>query len=188
MANYHKTSDEINLEIKQIDKAKKNPMDFEPLYNAYFDSVYKFVFNRVSSYDQAGDISSQVFLKALQHLNNYTFKGVPFSAWLFRIASNEVNQFYRDRKKCISISIDEVQLKSFIDEFDDNDHSIDKDIVLKAIGQLPKSSVDLIQMRFFEDHSFREIADIYNITENNAKVKVYRILEKIKKMMTKIKR
>lgn len=188
MASHHKTKEEIDLELQQIEKARNNPICFEPLYNNYFDSIYRFVYNRISSYDQAGDITSQVFLKALQHLNSYTYKGVPFSAWLFRIASNEVNQYYRNQKKCISLSIDEVHIENFITEVDDTENANKKKLIFTALSRLPRSSVDLIQMRFFEDYSFREIADISGITENNAKVKVYRILDKIKKIMHKLNR
>ncbi|MFH2141102.1 MAG: sigma-70 family RNA polymerase sigma factor [Bacteroidota bacterium] len=188
MTIYHKTSIEITLEVQQVEKAKLNHVDFEPLYNNYFNSIFNFVFHRVSNYDIAGDITSQVFLKALYNIKNYKHKGVPFSAWLFRIASNEINQYYRDKKKRISISIDESSIGNFLSEFDNYDIKENRDIVFIALGKLPSDAVDLIQMRFFEDYSFKEIADILGITENNSKVKVYRILDKMKSIINKMNR
>ena len=79
-------------EWKIIQAAQKNPAAFGSLYKRYFPQIFKFIYKRTDNEQLTGDITAQVFLKALQKLSSYSFKGVPFSAWLYRIASNEVVQ------------------------------------------------------------------------------------------------
>lgn len=186
MAHFHKTNEEIEQEAALIEKAKINLQEFEVLYNRYFDDIYYFVYHRVSGNDIASDITSQVFMKAMHYLKKFKHKGVPFSAWLYRIASNEVNQYYRKTKKHITISIEESGLKNLLSEFDSARVNEDREMLMKALAELPEDAVNMMQMRFFENRPFAEIAGIVGITENNAKVKVYRILDKLKKIMDKL--
>ena len=131
----------------------------------------------------ASDLTSQVFLKALLHINKYEFRGYPFSLWLYKIALNEVNQFYRKNKNKRTINIDENDIKNIIEEAETNFDNEKREKLLKALGSLNEEKLLLIEMRYFEKRAFKEIAEILNITENNAKVRTYRVLEEMKKIM-----
>lgn len=171
-------------EWELIQAAQSDSAHFRPLYNRYFDPIFRFVFRRTADREITGDICSQVFLKALQKLPNYEFKGVPFSAWLYRIASNEITQHFRNNQRNRVISIGDDQLNSLVDEIEDTKlMDIHQENLVKALDQLNEKDVLLIEMRFFEQRPFKEIADILEITESNAKVKTYRILDKLKKIM-----
>ena len=172
-------------EWKEVQAAQRNPAHFRPLYDRYFEQIFRFVFKRTAEEDVAADICSQVFLKAMQQLHKYKYKGVPFSAWLYRIASNEVAQHYRNTQKSRVVSVEDYNISNVIDEMEEGDNEQARQLMLDSLQDLKEDDLKLIEMRFFEQRPFKEIADILEITESNAKVKTYRILEKIKKLMIK---
>ena len=169
-----------------IRAAQKDPAKFRPLYDQYFEPIFRFIFRRTASENLSADICSQVFLKAIQQIGKYQFKGVPFSAWLYRIASNEVAQHYRNTQKNRVISLETTHLNDLIDEMSQGLKENYQNALILALDELRESDVQLIEMRFFEQRPFKEIADIIGITESNAKVKTYRILEKLKKIILRI--
>ena len=90
-----------------VRKSQSDPQAFRPIYEKYYKNLYLFAFRRLGDRELARDITQQVFLKALHALGKFQFRGVPFSAWLFRIAANECNEFFRKTKRARWISIDE---------------------------------------------------------------------------------
>lgn len=182
----HATEDEIQLEWTQIQKAQSDRQQFRPLYQRYHEGIFRFVYKRVADESLTADITSQVFLKAMQKLDGYKFKGVPFSAWLYRIASNEVVQHYRDVKKNRVVCINDSQLDDLAEEIEYNDarHQL-KDKMVVCLNILKEEELQLIELRFFEKLPYREIAEIMGLTESNAKVKTYRITEKLRKTINK---
>ncbi|MEM6966497.1 MAG: sigma-70 family RNA polymerase sigma factor [Bacteroidota bacterium] len=174
----------MQAEWLEVQAAQQNPAHFRPLYDRYFEPIFRFVFKRCADENLAGDICSQVFLKAMQKLGSYQYKGVPFSAWLYRIASNEVAQHFRNTQKNRVVSVEDHSISDLIDEIaDDGDFEKARQQLLQTLNQLKPKDLTLIELRFFEGRPFKEIADILEITESNAKVKTYRILEKMKKIM-----
>lgn len=169
-------------EAEIIELAKKNSKYFGVLYDKYFEQIYVFVFKRLGGKeDVAGDLTQQTFMKAMANIVKYEDRGFPFSSWLYRIAQNEVSMFFRKLNKNYSVPIDETRIKSIASEIDDNNYmSIEEqELLINIINDLDEQQLDLIELRFFQQMSFKEIADIYNITEANAKMRIYRILEKI---------
>ena len=170
----------ILWEEEQINKAKINPQYFAPIYSRYYDSIFRYIYKRVNEQEAAFDLTSCVFIKALSALNKYEFRGIPFSSWLFRIAKSEVYQSFRDKKvinlihndSIYYVEIEEEIFKSKDDEFQ---------LLKKCLENLKINELQLIEMRFFEKMSFREIGEDLGITENNAKVKTFRVLAKLKK-------
>ena len=176
----------MQAEWLEVQAAQRNPAHFRPLYDRYFQQIFRFVFKRTADENIASDVCSQVFLKAMQKLGTYEYKGVPFSAWLYRIASNEVAQHFRNTQKNRVVTVEDHTFSDLIDEVnEEGDFEKTRQKMLAALQQLKESDMVMIEMRFFEERPFKEIADILNITESNAKVKTYRILEKMKKLMKK---
>jgi RNA polymerase sigma-70 factor (ECF subfamily) len=180
---YHISESQLAEERQWIVAAQENPAHFGKLYNYYYKRIFLFVFKRVADEDTAADVTAQAFLKAMTNIKGYSFQGVPFSAWLYRIASNEVNMFYRSSKSAVTESIDRSQLAEIAEEVEEifSEEMIGR--LTTAMKRLPTDDLQLISLRFFEGLPFKDVADIVGITENNAKVKVYRILEKMKKWM-----
>ncbi len=184
--NFFNKKIEFKSEEDLINSAKKNSNYFSLVYKKYHEQIFRFVYQRIDTIEEASDITSQVFLKALLNLNKFEFKGFPFSSWLYKIALNEVNQYYRKTKKERTVNIDNEKIEIFIEEIDEDNSENKINILTKVLGELNEEKLLLIEMRFFEKRSFKEIAEILNITENNAKVKTYRVLDEMKNKMLQL--
>ena len=185
----HYTKEEIEEEQAIIERAKSDPNVFGFLYEKYFDAIFLFINRRVDDADTAGDLCSQVFLKALNKLVDYQHKGLPFSAWLYRIASNQVNEHFRNVKKQRSISVAQDGIERLFAEVEQEESVTEDDLtplLLQLLQQLDEKEVELLELRFFEGHSIKEVAYILGITKSNAKVKIFRLLEKMRKKAAKL--
>jgi RNA polymerase sigma-70 factor (ECF subfamily) len=182
-STYHVTPTELASEMAIVEAAKKNPSRFGVLYDNYYEQIFRYIYQRVDDKEQAFDATQQVFVKALESIHNYEFRGVPFASWLYRIAFSEVNNVYRAQKQR-TVNIDSQSVYAIMDELEETKIDEYHDKIVDIIGkELPEDELQLIEMRYFEKRSFKEIAALLEITENNAKVKTYRILEKLKKIM-----
>ncbi|MGL4596746.1 MAG: RNA polymerase sigma factor [Bacteroidia bacterium] len=171
-----------------VEAAKQNPEKFRPLYDAYYERIFRYVYQRVDDKEMAFDVTAQVFLKAITNLHRYQFKGVPFASWLYRIAQSEVYQLFREQKAQRTVNVDTASLRDMADEMEDDQYGPYIDILKTAVADLEEEDMKLIEMRYFEKRPFKEIAEILDMTENNAKVKVYRILERLKKKLIDLQR
>lgn len=171
------------MEWREIQAAQQDPAMFRPLYDRYYEPIFRFIYQRTTDEALTADLCSQVFLKAMQRLGGYEFKGVPFSAWLYRIASNETAQHFRYNKRRRIVSMEEGNLQEMMEEMDELFDEDQKWRLLGVLDELKEKDLELIEMRFFEQRPFKEIAEIAGITESNAKVRTYRILERLKKKM-----
>lgn len=181
--NYHRTRNQISDEDQQIRRAQHDRKHFAALYEQHYEAIYWYVFNRVEDETVAGDLVAQVFVKAMHHLPRYQFRGLPFASWLYRIAKNELNQWFRSQKTKRVVSLDQVQVKNLVEEWEEAYPEAQVEALLEALRKLKLEEVELIEMRFFEERPFKEIAEILEITENNAKVRTYRVLEKLRKYL-----
>lgn len=185
--HFHQSNEQLNEELIIIEAAKLNPEKFAPLYTKYYKQIFNYVYQRMDSKDNAFDITAQVFLKALSNLNRYEYKGVPFGSWLYRIAHNEIMQLFRTQKNKRAVNADIGDLRFIHEETQEPFFEEYIPAIKKLILELKNDELQLVEMRFFEKRPFKEIAEILNITEVNAKVRMHRIIEKLKKSLSKIK-
>jgi len=188
-STYHKKEQEVLAEYEVIKKCQQNPQYFAPLYTRYYDQIFLFIHKRVDHLEITADITSRVFLKALRNIKKYRYQGVPFSAWLYKIAINEVNTFFRQQKKLErAVNIDEQDISQLITEIDYKEPQIDPHVLVPVLlEQLNDFEVQFIELRFFENRSFKDIGYLLGLTEVNAKIKTYRILKKLKKIASEVK-
>src|SRR5262245_64332091 len=92
------TADTINEE-QLVNQAKTDPEAFGKLYELYVERIYNYVYYRIGNHHDAEDLTAKVFHRALNHIPNYNNKGVPFAAWLYRIAHNLIANWHRDHKR-----------------------------------------------------------------------------------------
>lgn len=184
VSKYHATREDMLQEQQLVDEAKREPARFQALYNKYYERIFLFVWQRMDDKEVAHDVTSQVFLKAMLNLHKYEFKGVPFASWLYRIAKSEVYTVFRQQQAQRTVNIETSGLADMVDEMEEDKYGPYIGILKEAVTELEEEDMQFIEMRFFEKRAFKEIADIFGITENNAKVKTYRILEKLKKIIT----
>lgn len=178
---YHHTPERLHEEMVWIQQAKSNPELFGPLYKKYHEPIFRYIHQRMDDTEMAFDVTSQVFMKAMKNLHKYEYRGVPFGSWLYRIAKSELYQAFRDKQALRTVNIESIVLSEMIEEMDESQSEMNKQILFKALASLKEDNLQLIEMRFFEKRSFREIGEILEMTENNAKVKCFRILLKLKK-------
>lgn len=172
--------DEENL----IEKCKDDINFFEPIYRKYYESIFRYVFQRVDDKEIAFDITHQVFIKAITKIGQYTYRGISIASWLYRIASNELMDYFRKNSKHRTVNFESTGLSNLIveSELDNTEERIN--LVMKEIALLEEDDLNLIELRFFEKRSFKDIAEITGLSESNAKIRVYRILQKIKKQIS----
>lgn len=183
-SKYHASQKKLANEQLFVDAARKNPKDFDVLYDQYYEQIFRYVYQRLDNKDHAFDTTQQVFLKAMDNLHKYEYRGVPFASWLYRIAFSEVNDLFRKQKSQRTVNIDSLSVFTIIEEIQESKIDLYHDKIVSIISeQLEEDQLQLIEMRFFEKRSFKEIAEILDITENNAKVKTYRVLEILKKSL-----
>lgn len=182
---YHHTKDKLQKELEWIQLAKSDPNNFAPLYEKYHEQIFRYIYQRMDDKEMAFDATSQVFLKALKNIHKFEYRGVPFGSWLYRIAKSELNQAFRDRKAKRAINIDDTHVATFIEVFKEEETEHNKKRLFKAISQLKEADIQLIEMRYFEERPYKEMGEILDITENNAKVKTFRALEKLKQNFNK---
>ena len=182
-AAYHKSAEEINAEYQIITKAQENPHHFAPLYEKYYDAMFIYINRRVDDEDIAADLTAQVFFKSLKSIRSFQFRGLPFSAWLYKIALNEVNLFFKSQSSHQrAVSLKEHHIDLLFDEMQNMEPEMDKhELVSRLLQKLSSEDLQLLELRFFENRSFREMAYLLNLTEINAKIRTYRVIDKLKK-------
>lgn len=188
VSKYHFTREDMQQEQILVEAAKQDPEQFRGLYSRYYERIFLYVWQRIDDKEVAHDVTSQVFLKAMQNLYKYEFKGVPFASWLYRIAKSEVYTVLRKQQVQRTVNIDSVGMGDMVSEMEEDPYAEWMPVLSAAVAELEEDDLQLVEMRFFEKRPFKEIADILDITENNAKVRTYRILEKLKKILIEKKK
>lgn len=179
---YHQTNQRMEEELSWIRRAQKDPESFGPLYKKYHEQIFRYIYQRMDDEETAFDITSQVFMKAMNNIHKYEYRGVPFSSWLYRIAKSELYQSFRDKKAERTVNIDSYHIYEIIDDCEEDDGEFLKKKLFESLSKMKEKDMQLIEMRFFEKRSFKEIGEILDITENNAKVKAFRAIEKLKQL------
>lgn len=184
-ALYHQTASAIDEELEWIEATKVDPRQFGKLYQKYYTDIFRYIWKRVGEEELAATLVSNVFVKALQAIHKYVYKGVPFSAWLYQIARNEINLHHRSSQKNRTVTMETYQLREVVTEMDEDDSEENMQQLLKGLEQLLPEELELLEMRYFEKRSFNEVSEILQIKEGTAKVKMHRIIQKLKDLILK---
>lgn len=165
-----------------------NSEAFSFLYNQNVNRIYNYIFYRVGSEDDAEDITSRVFYRAFGHIQTYEDKGIPFSAWLYRIAHNLIANWHRDKQRRKEISLDDQpELPHRVDLPETwIEKKQEMELLLKGIRRLAPDRQQLILLKYLEDLSNAEIAVIMGRTEGAIKSLYHRALMSLKDEMAKI--
>lgn len=166
-----------------INKSRTDPEAFGLLYERYVDKIFNYVYFRVGSTDDAQDLTAKVFFKALKSISSYRYMGLPFSAWLYRIAHNLVANYHRDRSKMVEISIENLTItdtsKASAPEVQLSKQQ-DNAYLLKLINDLSPQKKELIILKFVQRLSNEEIGQIFGKTEGAIKSLYHRTLLELK--------
>ena len=155
-------SDErLVAEAAQVAAAQRDPRCFGTLYEANFDAVYAYVARRVPSRPDAEDITATVFQKALTNIGRFEWRGVPFAAWLIRIAGNEIADHRPDR----SLPLPE-DASAGSSDLEDAER---RALVFRHVRALPADERRVVSMRFAEDRSLKDVATALGRSEGAVK-------------------
>lgn len=172
-------------EKKLVEDAKNSLEAFGKLYELHIDKIYSYVFHRTGNQQDAEDLTAKVFHRALDNIHRYNDQGVPFSAWLFRIAHNLVANWHRDQHRRQTVSIDKLALDA--GQSSNPQQVVEKanqqELLLAAIRKLPSDRQDLLVFKFVEKMSNTEIGELMGRTENAVKSLYHRTLISLRKLM-----
>lgn len=161
-----------------IKRAKIDKDAFGQLYERYADKIYNYVYYRTGNVADAEDLTARVFMRAMKHIGNYDDRGVPFSAWLYRIAHNLVANWHRDRSRRKILSLDDVSQWSVQEAGPESltQYMEDREVLLATIRRLPADRQELLILKFVERLSNKEIGDIMGRSEGAIKSLYHRTL------------
>jgi RNA polymerase sigma-70 factor, ECF subfamily len=161
-----------------IEAAQKDPHRFADLYEQHVDRIYAFIARRVQDRDAAQDLTSDVFHRALANLRSFEWRGAPFAAWLFRIAANAVaDHAQRVAKQRGTLPLDEPEAVS-MEEVEERAR------LFRCVSQLPEDQRRVINLRFAQQNSIREIAQALGRTEGAVKQLQFRALQNLRARMS----
>ena len=167
-----------------IRKAKKDPKAYEVLYKKYYHQIFRFIHKRIQNLDDTADIASTVFVKSFNTISEFECRGIPYSSWLYRVAVNECNQYF-NKRKTRHLVIDDILENSISQEIEiDLFQERIRARLPEVLNRLKPLELELIELRFYEGMSFKEIGDVLNMSENHSKVKTFRIVKKLKTLLT----
>jgi RNA polymerase sigma-70 factor, ECF subfamily len=160
-----------------VEAAKKDPSSFAALYEAHFGRIYAFVAQRVRDRSVAEDLTAEVFRHALAAIGGFEWRGVPFAAWLYRIAANEIaDHVAKSARERSSIPTDEPSR----DETELIEH---RATLFRLVEELPADQRRVLVLRFAEERSIREIAESLGRSEGAVKQLQWRALETLRSRM-----
>jgi len=187
---------ELENERKLVLQAKSDPEAFGRLYEQNYDSILNYALKRTCNVQVAQDVTAETFLKALKNIDRFKWQNVPFSAWLYRIATNEIAAWHR-KGSYKPFSLDELRNEGFepiagddveqemIAAQEEIEKSLEFLAVRKKIDLLPLKYQEVIALRFFAGKQLAEIGQILDKPEGTIKSLLHRGLEKLKKAMLK---
>ncbi len=183
-------------EIELLDRIKSNSAYFSELFKLYYKPIFGYVLRRTGNFDDTADIAANTFLKAFNHIKKFSYKGIALKVWLYRIATNEVNLYFRHKQKYNSI-FERLDLrdKNIFDSYLHEDKiEIELELqkhsqfnsILACLKLLPLKYQDVISLKYFEGKNNKEIIDILSINEGTLKSLLSRGLKKLREKCNQI--
>jgi len=157
------------------------------LYDKYAGRIYNYIYYRTGSNQDAEDLTSRVFFRAMRHISNYTDRGVPFSAWLYRIAHNLVANWHRDSSRRQEVELEDGYRASDSDDHPETalEESEEQNALLVLIRKLPEERQQLLILKFVEHMSNADIGQIMDRTEGAIKSLYHRTLLSLREKISK---
>jgi RNA polymerase sigma-70 factor (ECF subfamily) len=171
-------------ERRHVEAARQDRAQFGPLYEAHFELVYAYLARRVRERPEVEDLTAEVFRKALDGLDGFEWRGAPFAAWLLRIAANLlVDRARRSIRAVPSEASSEPTAEPTVPAVDTD--ALERAHLFRLVGELPADQRRVIELRFAEERSVREIAAELGRTEGAVKQLQLRALQTLRKKIRK---
>lgn len=190
----------IQSQSKAIDEdeqlvavAKDDPEAFGELYDKYYPQIFRYIYRRTLDVSLTEDLTSNTFFAALRHIGRFQWRRIPFGAWLYRIATNEVNMHYRNnRQPTVSLDTFDEKDRQLISSFEVANADAEENLVRleeyvmlhKAILTLKPKYQTVITLRFFEDKTIDQISAITGAKEGTVKSLLHRAIKQMREVLT----
>ena len=187
--------DEADEESRLVQRAKTDPDAFGILFEQYYSRIFGYIYRRVLEWEMAQDITSEVFIKAYKSIWKFHWTKISIGAWFYRIATNEVNMYFR-RRRYSTVSLEELVQRRGFDPPDPNSTEEEKARIEKELRQyedfmaiqskmrdLPVKYQEVITLRYFEQKSIKEISRILNKNEGTIKSLLSRGIDRLKNLL-----
>lgn len=176
----------IESELDLVERAKTDPEAFGRLYERYVDRIYGYIYYRTGNHADAEDLTARTFFRALDNIGSYVQRGLPFSAWLYRIAHNLVANWHRDRSRRKVVSLDNLEAAGSRRQGPES-HAEDRErytALVAAIRRLPEDRQQLMLLKFVDRLPNAEIGQIMGRTEGAVKSLYHRTLVALRDDLT----
>lgn len=174
-----------------LNRIKENPSAFEELFSLYYKPIFGYIFRRTANFDDAADIAADTFLRAFLHIKKFEYRGIAIKVWLYRIATNELNLYFRNRQKHNSLfektSFESIEAFQYYKDQDRQEMEAELSRhqqftgILTQLKSLPLKYQAVISLRYFEGKDNKEISEILGRNEGTIKSMLSRGLEKLRK-------
>lgn len=178
-------------EAELLDRIKANPAVFSELFKLYYKPIFGYILRRVGNVDDTADLAADTFLNVYRHINSFSYKGISIKIWLYRIATNNVNLFFRNRRKHASLfeRLDPRNRVLFSTYFQEDKKELEQELqrhvqfaeMLQMLKTLPVKYQEVISLRYFEGKDNKEIVQILDIKEGTLKSLLSRGVERLRK-------
>ena len=178
-----------------IQQCRASPAAFGQVFDIWYKPVFGYILRRTADYDLSKDIAAETFLKAFLKINGFQWRGISLSAWLYRIATNELNQYYRSSKykpQSLQQLLENPQMEKLLHQQDgDAREAMEKEmqgfndfnLVRTNLLKLDIKYQEVIALRYFEQKTNTEISAILDKNEGTIKSLLSRGLEKLRNML-----
>ena len=169
----------IENEPEIVERAKTDDAAFAILYNHYFPKIYGYIFKRVGHKETTEDLVSATFIKVFSNLKNYQYQNCSFGAWIYRIATNNLIDYYRKQGRKKEVNIDNIEEMASLDTSPEEVAKLaeNRQTVKLVMARLPQRQAEVINLKFFAELSNIEIAATLGISVNNAGVLIHRAIK-----------
>ena len=182
----------LGQERELLERIRSDRQEFGTLFDHYYKPIFGYLYRRTGAYDLSKDMAAETFLKAFLNIDQFVWKGVPLSSWLYRIATNEANQFFRKKKyRAVTMeSLVDLDLAKLIGN-DEERIILERELeehgdfikVQQALTNLDVRYQEVIALRYFENRDNREIGMILGKPEGTIKSLLSRGLEKLRQAL-----
>jgi RNA polymerase sigma-70 factor (ECF subfamily) len=174
------TAGKLANEAELVEQAKTDDQAFEVLYRHYFPRIYGYLFKRTGNREVTEDLVSETFMKVFCNLKKYEQRNFSFGCWLYRIATNNLIDYYRQAGRRAQVNLEDIQE---LKDYGATPEEIaglaqNRELVKKALGKLKGRYQEVLHLKFFAELSNIEIAETLGLSVNNTAVLVHRALKK----------
>jgi RNA polymerase sigma-70 factor (ECF subfamily) len=156
---------------------------FAEIYERYYQGIYNFVYYRVTDEALAEDLTAEVFLKAMEAIESFTFRGVPLSAWLYRIANNLVVDHFRRQPRHGNVSLEETTVSAGENPTDALEQGLTQQTIRRALSELTEEQQQVVLLKFVDGLSNNEVARVLGKTEGAIKSLQHRALSSLARVL-----